>query len=411
MSMFDILIATLSGGGNGTVEPPPDPRGDEFNTLVEEKVSDSGLYEAFPIPEQFSFGRRSALWKKSDGHASKGPLMLSTQGTGAWSHAQVNVGGVLIEAHAISYGITDTDREIIFYQDDDTFHTIKYATRDGGTGNFTYRDTITKDSWADWIAPAPTKVKRLPEGQYRFGFYQGNTAGTRTAGGFYDSSNNGASFSFANTLFDGTVQANGAPITDWMLNEFDFECIEDTATNATSTFIAIARAALPDDGGTMYSYFTSVGGTTWTQDMTEDAGSFVDDNGTTQLGPFPRGLFYRFLPSNSPVFIKLFNGTVYVINGERATTGFKLKYTTNTVAGAKTNVFSGWTAPVTLKTYDAETLGSSIDCGYPVLYAVKESAEGDPELWGMDYDVSTETKDPGITEDRCCINQFQLISP
>lgn len=410
MGIVSIIAMQSKGRSYVATSPSQTPEG-EFHAPSAGIVSNSGYYDAFPMYEQFSFGRESVLWKKSSGHAPKGPIMLSIKGTGVWSHAQANVGGVLIEGHSISYGITDTDREIFFYQDDDTFHTIKYATRDGGTGNFTYRGTITKSAWADWIAPAPTKVKRSPEGQYRFGFYEGDTAGTRTRGGFYDSSDNGVTFTFASELYDGTVQANGSPIEDWKLNEFDFEWIENTGVNATSTCIAIARAVMPDEGGTMYSYLTSVGGTVWTQDMTEDAGSFVDDNGNPVAGPFPRGLFYRFLPSNSPVCIKLFNGKVVVANGERATTGFKRKYTTNTVAGAKTNVFSGWTAPENLGTYNAEELGSSIDCGYINLRDIKTSADGEPELWGMDYDISTLPRDPLLTEDRCCINQFKIELP
>jgi hypothetical protein len=385
--------------------------GDYFAPLVAGTVTDTGYYEAFGMPIQRSNGMIDSLFKRSSGHAAEGPIIIkrTSNGGATWSESQVNVGGVLIEAHSISHGITATGRQIVFYQDDDTFATIKWAVRDTLTGNFTYKGTISCSPGFDALAPAPIKIKTLPEGQLRFGLYELNNAGTSAAGRFYDSDDDGETFTLTSTLYTRATQAPASPYTDWMCNEFDHECVDDTGVNATSKFIAIARVALPFDGGTYYTFLTSTGGTIWNQSIVEDPGSFVDDNGNTVSGPFSRGLLYRFLASNSPVSIKLHNGVVVVANGERALSGYKLKYITNTPAGAFSNIYSSWSAPTTLETYNATTAGSSIDCGYPDLFEASETEGGALELWAHHYDVSTLPKDPILTEDRCCIRQIQIL--
>ena len=81
--------------------------------------------------------------------------------------------------------------------------------------------------------------------------------------------------------------------------------------------------------------------------------------------------------------------------GERnATYDYALKYITATPDGAFENKFSNWTRPTFKKFYNANTLGSKIDCGYPVLFTVNG------HLYVSQYDVSTEPKNPAITQDR-----------
>lgn len=376
-SQYGTMTATLAA---------PPPSGPVYSPLMAETVTNSGGYDSFPQYLQRD-GELRSCWLKKSTHTSKGLCMIGRRTSSAWVHTQANVDGTLIESYANSYGLTVTGREILFYQDDDTFATIKWATRDGGTGNFTYRGTISAGVGYDWIAPAPIKNKRLPDGKQRFGFYKGDNAGTTAFGGFYDSDDNGISFDFTSTLYDRSTQAPTAPYTDWMLNEFDWECVNNTGVNSTSEYIAIGRVALPTEGGTYYAYFTSTDAINWTQSTTEDAGIFVDDNGNTVGGPFSRGILFRFLASNSPCNIKLFNGVVYVANGERNPTyGYARKLTTTTPTGAMRNKFDDWTAPVDLGTYQSNLTGGTIDCGYIDMEEVTPNDTDPNELWAQDYD-------------------------
>lgn len=406
-------MAVYNPSPGGGTEP-----GNFFTSIVNSTVSDSGYYEAFFQPKQWPLGTLyqgviDSLWKKAGAHPDKGPLMISrsTGGGISWTPAQVNVGGSLIQSYAHSHGISDDGTQIVVYQDDDTFQTVKWAKRTNWTANFVACGTITAPTGYT-INPTPTKLIRMPEGQLRVGVYLVKNDGTISKGLLYELSSDFSIASLVSTVYDRATQCPASPYTDWMLNEFSICCIDDTGTNSTSKFICIARTALPNEGGTAYAYLTSTGGTTWTQSTTEDAGSFLDDNGTTQNGPFSRGLFQRFLTSNSPVSIAVYDGYVYAANGERnVANGFKLKFTRITTANAATNIFSNWEAPTTIETYHATVAGSTVDCGYPDLEVMFESdVDTLGKLVANHYDVSTLTRDPALTEDRCCGRQV-IIAP
>jgi hypothetical protein len=409
-------IVNVIRANKGRPSGPPPPSTTYYSSLKEGVVSDSGYYDSFPMAHQLLTGPlegaiQTVLGRKG-GHAAAGDLIIKTtlDGGDSWTEETVKVGGVEVQVVAHQMGWNDTTgRQILFYQLGTAFDEINWATRNGATGDFTYRGTISASAGCDWIAPCPVELKQMPEGEWRFAFYEGDNAGALMQGGFYESSNNGITFTFSHFVYSRTAVLTG-PVSTWMVNEWDWLCIDDTGDNTTSKFIVIGRlhTSVPD-GGVKYAHFKSLGGTTWTQDSTADAGSFVDDNGISQSGPFTRELFWPFLESNSPVYLALHNGKVIIGNGERnVANGYKHKITWTTPAGAYENKFSNWIRPITVNGFNATDLGSSIDCGYNRPFKHKASAEATNTLAYQHYDVSPYTRNPVITDDRCHIYQDSL---
>jgi hypothetical protein len=403
MALFNIISVLRRNTSEAT---------DYWQTPVATTVTDTGYYEAFPMPEQYIDGSLLTLWKKSGDHASAGALILSRSidGGTTWVHDQVNVGGTLIESAAHSFCVLSDGRLIIAYQDDELYTSVKFAYRDGLSGAFTAGTTYSFGAGYS-SSPSPVKMKVMPSGKIYFGYYKFGLTTNPAIIGFLESTDDGETFVLGPQIFSRTTQATASPYTDWKGHEFGFEITHNTGTDATCKMIALVRVNLPDEGGTYYMHFKSAdGGDTWTYDSTEDAGSFNNDLGALVSGPFSRHLFYSFLASNSPVDIKLHHdGYVYVVNGERnAAEGYKLKYCKALPDDAYANVWDDWTRPTEVKAYIAVS-GESIDCGYPVLFHVKASEDDVvPELWCQDYDRSalanTVNGDP-----RCKIMQVKIV--
>jgi hypothetical protein len=379
------------------------------NSTVASTVVDDGWYNGFPFPKYYN-GNIYSLYKKAVDHASLGPLTLakSTDASGAsWTEWQVEVDAVAIEAAALSYEILASGRQLIAYQDDEVYQVIKFAYSDDNGVSFTSAGSIDLGTGYT-SSPSPVKMEVMPSGKVRFGYYKFGTGVNPAIIGFINSTDNGVSWTTGETIFSHNTQAPASPFNDWKGHEFGFTITHNTGSDATCKMIALVRVNLPDEGGTYYLHFRSAdGGATWSSDYTtEDAGSFTNDNGQLVSGPFSRGLLYSFLPSNSPVDIKVHNGLVYVLNGERnAANGYKLKYITATPDGAYENKFDNWLRPVTLLTFNATTLGSSIDCGYPIMF---EDQVG--HLWCQYYDISTQAVEPGKGDERAYIRQVKVLN-
>ena len=171
MIIFNKLIAVIQNSFVSTTPPS-----DYFTTLVAGTVTDTGYYEGFPQPFQDSTGVIFSAFKRSAGHVDKGPLVIkkTLNGGVSWAEEQVMVGSTLIESHSHAYVITDADRHVIFYQDDDTFATIKWAYRTASSGAFTAGGTYSFGAGNQgWASPVPIKI--LHDGELRFSFYKKST--------------------------------------------------------------------------------------------------------------------------------------------------------------------------------------------------------------------------------------------
>lgn len=408
MSMMQI-IALIKRGAPPT-EPPEEPGAYYGVALVDDQIlEDDGQYNAFAMPHQVIDGRCYTLYKKAVDHASMGPLMFkrSTLVSGTWEQFQIEVDDVPIESAAHSWIQTPTGRFLVAYQDDELYTSVKIAYTDGDP-----EDGLTSlhniDLGAGYSSsPSPIKMVVMPSGAVRFYVYKfGLTTNPAIIQDIY-LTDNGDTWEWGAVVMNHDEDAP-AGFPDWKAHEIGVDIVDNTGVDATCKMIGIARTNIGDGGGTYYLHFKSTdGGETWTRDITEDAGSFENDNGATVAGPFSRVLLYSFLGSNSPVCVQLWGSTVVVVNGERnATNGYKPKYITSDAVGAMRNKWDDWERPVAIgSNYNAFTMASSIDCGYPIMFVWKMSSDDEsPTLWMHDYDNSTEAG-----ADRCWIRQKQII--
>lgn len=417
MSTINMIMAVLRRV-QATTDPPPDPDPEDYYgvALVDDQILvDDGYYNAFAMPHQVIDGRCYTLYKKSGSHAAMGPLKFkrSTLVSGTWEEFQVSVGGTPITSAAHSWIQTQSGRFLVAYQDDEVYTSLKIAYTDGDPEDgFTLLHTISLG--VGYVSsPSPIKMVVMPSGAIRFYVYKFGSGGNPAIAQDIYLTDNGNSWVWGGVVFNNAV-AHPSGFPDWKAHEIGVDIIEDTGTDGTCKMIALARVSLADEGGTYYLHYkSSDGGETWTQDsVSEDAGTFTNDNDALVGGPFNRALLYSFLGSNSPVCVQRFGALVVVVNGERnGTDGYKPKFITSDVTGAMRNKFDDWERPEEIDgNYNAFTLGSSIDCGYCVTFLWKMSADDEsPTLWMHDYDISTEPVDTGMSEDRCWIRQKQIV--
>jgi hypothetical protein len=373
--------------------------------LIEDQIlEDDGLYNGFPMPMQVLDGRLCVPFKKSGDHASIGPLIFkrSTLVSGVFEQFQFTVGGVPTEIAAYSWTQTPTGRFLVAYQDDELYTSVKIAYTDGDPANgFTLLHTI--DLGAGYSSsPSPIKMIVMPSGAIRFYVYRyGLGANPALIQDIY-LTDNGNTWGWGATMHTGTNDFPTGSIDTWKAHEVGVVITEDTGVDATCKMLAWLRTALPNDGGTYYIVRTSVdGGASWQIDLTEDAGPG---------GPYSRGLAYNYPATNSPVDMILFNGLVYNINGVRELGDYHGGFITATPAVAMANIWNTWSAITRIEDFNATTLGSTIDCGYNQWFIWKLSvSDPAPQLWQAHYDVSTEPKNPAITEDRCWIKQKRIV--
>jgi hypothetical protein len=296
MSLMTIIAQTAGSAGGSA--PPSDYYG---VALVDNQIAeDDGPYNGFSMAAQAIDGRLYRFWKKAASHAAKGPFMCqrSTLVSGTFEKFQVSVGGVSIESAAHSWCQLPTGRFVIAYQDNELYTSLKLAYSDDPATGFTLIDTVDLGSGYS-SSPSPIKMIVMPSGKARFYVYRYGSGANHAIIQDIIIPTTGDSWSWGATLMDHNSDYP-ASFGDWKGHEAGVCITHNTGVDATCKMIAIVRTALPADGGTYFMHRKSVdGGDTWTDDMTDDAGTFVDDNGTTQTGPFSRALFWSFLPSNS----------------------------------------------------------------------------------------------------------------
>lgn len=394
MSLIAILTALNSGNDTTTAQ--------SFQIGT---VKDDGYYNGFLFMSDVINGACYGIYKKSANHAACGPLtFVKTTDYGAtWTENTVTVNGSTVSSTNHSFLRLSSGRILISYRDSGTMY---FAYCDSNNHVFTSTGSPIPSLTDLAVAQSPVKMVETSYGTILFVYYLVGTNGNSAKGIIMESSDNGLTWTQKSTIFDHNTQCPASPYTDWRANETAICETHPTGNETTSKWIAVSRVELPDDGGTYYMKFNSSdGGNTWAQDTTSDSGSFVNDNGTTVASDtFSRGLVYAFLESNSPVDIRLHNGLVYLVNGERSITyGYALKYTTATPDGAFRNKFDDWARPTFVKFYNAETNGSFLDCGYPLFF--KDDVGS---LFVSDYDTSLLAIDTSKATRRCLVETVQI---
>lgn len=374
------LPVYTSGGGGGS-----------YPATYQGVIYDDGYYNGFPFTDTLSNGDIFSVHKKSDAHAPKGPLIMlkSSDGGVTNSATQVTVNGTPIEIASLSMGrIPSTGRILIAYCDDETYTFIKFAYSDNEGVSFTYADSINLGSGYS-SSPSPVKMLVMPSGKIRMGYYAYGLGANPAIVGFINSTDDGESWTIGENIFS----HGGTGYGDNKGHEFAFVVTDSTGVDSTTKMIAMIRNA--DAGCCFMHYYSADGGATWNTSFTED-----------NPGGYSRHYFYNFGSSTTaaPMDLIVHNDSVYMVTGYRdqTTNIFSLQVIRTTKANAYTNNKFNWTTVDTLRFYNAGTLGSDIDCGYPVFFKTRNG------LFVRDYDISTETRNPAITEDRCWIYQYKI---
>lgn len=379
---------------------------------------DDGYYNGYSFVDQHSDGMLSDLYKKTASHTSVGPLMLmfSYDGGTTWNDGQVYVDGVAAQAVALWKVLLPSGRMLIGFQDDIVYRYVKFAYSDNPESR-QFTGLVTYDfGGTDISSPCPIPGVIMPSGKVKFYYYKLENYYNP---GPYDHFKVGAIVTTDEGVSyhdDGEVILNNSAdypdsLGYWKAHETTVVITDNTGVDATTKMVAWARVNIPNEGGTYFAVYRSAnGGATWTTDLTQDAGSFVDDNGNTQSGPFSRYLNYTFLAGNNPARLIAHGGYIYAVVGERNIAGgYKLKWSRASPAGAYRNKWDDWERPHYVRTYNATTLGSSIDCGYPCPYEQKAFfGDTTPQLWYHDYDTSTEPDDPLLSDGREWIFQGKI---
>lgn len=379
--IVNFMQVVASGGGGGGIPQ-----------TVASTVIDDGYYNGFPFPAIMSNGDIVCLYKKAGGHAPKGPMTLArtTNGGSSWSEAQISVNGVPIESPVLSFVVLPNDRIIICYAEDETYTYLKFAYRDGYGHDFIFTDSINLGTGYS-SSPSPIKMLVMPSGKIRCGVYRYGLTTNPAILAFINSTDNGESWTYGEEIF--STQNTG--LGDYKGHEFGIVQANNTGVDSTTQLCVYVR---PATVGIFLQYKSIDGGANWSTDTTT----------TYNPGDYNGGLFYQPVGAN-PVDLIIHNDSVYMVSGTRNTTpsffGYTLQVRRTTKENAFTNNHNIWKdVPVdTLLHFNAETLGSDIDCGYPLLFH-----DGNGELWAMYYDISTEAKDPMITEDRCWIKLIKI---
>lgn len=367
------------------------------NTIID----DDGYYNGFPMIADAIGISTVGMFKKAAGHAPGGPMTFikTDDGGVSWTKTQVNVDGIPLISLNYSFIRLLSGRMLICYRTEYTDGDITWAYSNDGTHNFISTQVERLDT-VDYTAyHSPNKMIETSYGTVLIVFYRYPTPSSSapTEGIIYESTDQGLTWTYKSTIFSHNSAVSNPTIGDWKATEVAICETHPTGVESTSKFIAIARTLVADIGGTFPQHFTSSdGGNTWTIDLiNKDVGSYVDDNGVTiSSGPggFSRHVLYAFIGTNSPFDIRLHNGFVYVVNGERNRIGsnkYALKWIKATPDGAYQNSFGSWTRPVQVGPYyNAITLGASVDCGYPTIFKAKGV------LYVAQYDTSTLPSDP-----------------
>lgn len=350
-------------------------------------ISNGGYYEAFPMILDAIYNQTEGIFKQSSTHAGAGSLIFvkTTDKLKTWSKNYVTFNSIPVTALNHSIGRKSTTRTTIAYRATDSLIRIGY--NDLQTHVFTLTQILDLDTDSFLVYPSPVRMVEMPSGNLRLILYKLNKFGGRTVGEIWESED-GETFAFFSQIYSHNSAVTTPTLGDWRGNEIAIGITHNTGIDSTCKMIALIRVQVASEGGVSpMHFFSSDGGSTWSKSLTADPGSFVDDLGATIVNNSPglsRHLLYSFLASNSPFDIRLHNGKVYVVNGERRNSyGYSLKYITASPDGAFQNKWNNWIRPFFKKFYNAKQLGSSTDCGYPVIFIANN------DLYVSQYDVST----------------------
>jgi hypothetical protein len=360
-------------------------------------IADDGFYNGFPMIADAEDRTTYGVYKKSTSHASGGALMLikTTDGGHTWTEDTIYVDGSLITSTNHSFQRLSSGRMLISYRVGGVMY---FAYNDNNDRNFTASATTVSPATDYIVVQSPIKMLEMPSGNVLFAYYAVGSNGNPASQELMRSTDNGQTFTAYSQIHEGdSTVAQGGTLGNWRGNEVAIAITHNTGIDSTCKMIAIVRTEVSDDGGTYGMVFMSNdGGNTWTKDLTTDPGSFINDNGqtVTNLSPgLSRHLLYSFLASNSPVDIRLFKDSVYVVMGERNVTyGHALKVIAATPDGAFQNKWDNWTRPRLIKMYTAG--GSTYDHGYPVLFTANN------KLYAAEYDMSAEATVPELSSKR-----------
>lgn len=358
-------------------------------------IVDDGYYNGFPIPHQFiDDGETISFYKKSSDHASKGPMIITRYSDGGdiIFKEQISIGGTPIETAALAFGVLASGRIIIGYQDDELYTSAKFAYSDDRGATWTASSTLSFGAGYS-SSFSPVKMIVMPSGNILCPYYKFGIGGNPAIVGTMKSTDDGVSFAFDSVIFS----HGGTGFGDDKGHEVAFCITDNTGSDATTKLIAVIRNA---DVVPYMHYKSADGGATWTTDtVTTDA---------AVGGPYNRHYIYKFgdFSNQQPVDLIVRSGTVYMVCGSRdETDGYKIRLMTASTADAYANDYNGWTSPSDISgTLNAYTLGSEIDCGYPVCF---EDWEG--KIFCQYYDISTETLDPMIATDRVWVKQLKIV--
>lgn len=388
--LFILLFSFQSFGQTVAFLPIYSSGGGSFSPTVSGIIEDDGKYNGFPQTDTLNNGNIFCIYKKSFDHAGAGYVMFNQTDDGGTTNTEhaIIVDGDTIQAAAYSLGIIrSSGRVLLAYQDDETYTFTKFAYSDDNGVTFTQTDSLWVGASVG-ISPSPIKMQVMPSGKILMGYYKGFYGGFATIG-FIESTDSGINWNFGDSIY----RHEGTGYGDDLGYEFAFVVTDSTGVDSTTKMIAFVRNA---DVAYYMHYYSANGGVTWNTSFTEDS-----------PGGYSRHYLYNFGGSSnqSPVDLIVHNDSIYVANGYRnQTTGvFQLQTIKTTKANAYTNNFYNWSAVDTLRNYNASTLGSDIDCGYPVFFHDRQG-----KLWVRDYDVSTEPLNPAIAADRCWIYQYKI---
>jgi hypothetical protein len=363
--------------------------------LTAATIIDDGAYNGFPMLSDAHGKTSYGVYKKATSHTASGPLMLikTTDGGITWTEDSIYVDGSLITSTNHSFQRLSSGRMLISYRVGGVMY---FAYNDNNDRNFTLSATTVSPATDYIVAQSPIKMLEMPSGNVLFAYYAVGSNGNPASQELMRSTDSGQTWGAYSQIHEGdSTVAEGGTLGNWRGNEVAIAITHNTGIDSTCKMIAIVRTEVASDGGTYPMVFMSVdGGATWTKDLTGDAGSFTNDNGATvSSSGFSRHLLYSFLASNSPVDIRLFKDSVYVVMGERNTTyGPSLKVIAATPDGAFQNKWDNWTRPRLIKMYTVG--GSTYDHGYPVFFTANN------KLYAAEYDMSAEATVPELSAKR-----------
>lgn len=355
-------------------------------------IYDDGLYNRWPSVVRYSDnGELVVAAAQGASHTEVGPLMIhrSSDGGASWTNEQLEISATPVEGEFITVEKISSGRLVIFYQTDELYDDIKTAYSDDRGVTWTAGNTLSFDG--DYTTSINNQsLIELASGKLLFPIYSFDDGVSWKI--ILIESTDGITWSVGVTVEDYT----GAGFGEEKIDEVSMIVIPDgtESSDATTKILMFTRT----ETNSYFVYFrSSDGGNTWASDFSEE-----------DPGDFSKHYLYSFgntTDARPPALIAASDGNVYFVTGRRYSTTpvMNMQYTYAPMADAFNNDHFDWAAIVEGFTANAEALGNVHDWGYFDLF----EAEG--AIWGVYYDVSTETHDPMITTRRTWIKMVKLF--